>query len=427
MQSLTRQRYLIVSVLILAVALLGISAAVHAQGVPTLQDGQAGTTLTVTKTAAGFYERRITYIWTIDKSVTPTTLEIGRNATQQFTYEIHTSRTPSLPTDTFGVRGEICVTNGGAVATEQLTIVDVVQSKPMGPGQFEDVIPQPVTLGAFPQLAPGQRHCYPYEVTAPGPIPPDTSYRNEARVAITNHSGALDEIHVTVSRADFSLPTDPTITETDEFATVTDVEQCPAGFTCVPSKPGPFTFPNTAGLFTVSFTKAVTNVGAACNSTFAITNTVTLETNDTNTSSPDYTLAGITTPVCPPITVGCTHTLGFWLTHPTAWPVFTLTLGTAPPYGQAQLLSILSEPPRGNGLVQLARQLIAAKLNVATGATTPAGVANNITGADLLIGARVVPPVGTGYLPSGQTSGLVANLDEYNNGLAEGGAPHCGE
>jgi hypothetical protein len=81
----------------------------------------------------------------------------------------------------------------------------------------------------------------------------------------------------------------------------------------------------------------------------------------------------------------------------------------------------------GNGLVQLARQLIAAKLNVATGATTPAGVANDITSADLLIGDLVVPPVGTGYLAPGKTSSLVASLDVYNNGLAVGGAPHCAE
>ena len=47
--------------------------------------------------------------------------------------------------------------------------------------------------------------------------------------------------------------------------------------------------------------------------------------------------------------------------------------------------------------------------------------------ADILIGEQVVPPIGTGYLDPGLTSGLVTNLDTYNNGLAEGGAPHCDE
>ena len=88
-------------------------------------------------------------------------------------------------------------------------------------------------------------------------------------------------------------------------------------------------------------------------------------------------------------------------------------------------MSILLNEPKGNGLIQLASQLIAAKLNVETGATTPAGTANDITSADLMIGGLVVPPVGTGYLAPGNTSSLVASLDVYNNGLAEGGAPHC--
>ena len=92
MTSLTPQRYLVVSVLALIVSILGMSDAAHAQG-------QAGTTLSVTKTAEGFYERRIQYTWTLNKSVTPTTVEIGLGATQQVTYEITTSRVPSL-TDT---------------------------------------------------------------------------------------------------------------------------------------------------------------------------------------------------------------------------------------------------------------------------------------------------------------------------------------
>jgi hypothetical protein len=106
--------------------------------------------------------------------------------------------------------------------------------------------------------------------------------------------------------------------------------------------------------------------------------------------------------------------------------VTTLTLGTVS-YTQAQLLQILNQPPEGNGLVQLARQLIAAKLNVETEATTPAGVANDITSADLLIGNLGRPACWDRYLAPGKTSSLVASLDVYNNGNAEGGAPHCSE
>jgi ferredoxin len=397
-----------------------MSAAAHAQG-------QSGTTLSAEKTATGFYERRIQYTWTLNKSVAPApTVEIGSGVTQQFIYAIDTFRIPSQ-TDTFGVRGVICVTNGGAVATAELTIVDVVQSK-TGSGQFHDVIAKPVDLTDRPQLDPGETHCYPYEITSPGPIPLDTLFRNQARVTITNHSGHITDPPTPFGpspNAGFSLPTSPSLTVIDESATVTDAETCPAGFTCVSSHPDPFPFQDSGREV---FTKAITNRTAACDSTFALVNTVTLETNDTATHSTANAVAGITTPVCPlplPI-VGCTHTIGFWMTHPADWPVTTLTLGSVS-YDQSQLLQILSQPPRGNGLVQLARQLIAAKLSVATGATTPAGVANDITIADTLIGNLVVPPVGAGYLAPGITSGLVTDLDTYNNGLAEGGAPHCDE
>jgi hypothetical protein len=421
MTSLTPQRCLVVSVLVLIVALLGISAAAYAQG-------QAGTTLTVTKTATGFYERRIQYTWTLKKSVTPQVGgELAVGATQQVTYTIETTRVPHQ-LDIFGVRGDICVTNGGTRPTEGLTIMDAVQSKPQGPGQFEDVLVQPVGLGDFPQLAAGQSHCYPYEITTTGPIFPNRVRRNQARVTITNHSGSLGIPTGPSPNADFTLPTTPTITETDESAMVTDVEQCPAGFTCTPSNRGPFLFTASGS---VSFTKAITNVNAVCDGDFALTNIATLTTNDTPGAlqSNDVSLTGISTPDCPPIPpsiVGCTHTRGFWINHPEAWPVTTLTLGTVP-YTQAQLLQILDQPTMGNGLVQLASQLIAAKLNVATKATTSAGVANDITSADLLIGDLVVPPVGTGYLAPGQTSSLIASLDEYNNGDDEGSAPHCGE
>jgi len=247
-------------------------------------------------------------------------------------------------------------------------------------------------------------------------------------VTITNHSGNLGIPTGPSPNADFTLPTTPTITETDESAMVSDVEQCPAGFTCTPSNRGPFLFTDSG---TASFTKAITNVNAVCDGDFALTNIATLTTNDTPGAlqSNDVSLTGISTPDCPPagpVIVGCTHTRGFWINHPEAWPVTTLTLGTGP-YTQAQLLQILDQPTMGNGLVQLASQLIAAKLNVATKATTSAGTANDITSADILIGDLVVPPVGTGYLAPGQTSSLIASLDEYNNGNDEGSAPHCGE
>jgi hypothetical protein len=119
----------------------------------------------------------------------------------------------------------------------------------------------------------------------------------------------------------------------------------------------------------------------------------------------------------------CTYTQGYWKNHAAAWPVLSLTLGSVV-YTQQQLLSILGQPVRGNGLISLAHQLIAAKLNILAGAD-PTAAAAAIASADALIGGLVIPPVGAGHLNPGQTSGLTQTLDDYNNGII--GPGHCGD
>jgi hypothetical protein len=101
-------------------------------------------------------------------------------------------------------------------------------------------------------------------------------------------------------------------------------------------------------------------------------------------------------------------------------------LGTVT-YNQPQLLSILNTRPQGNGLVNLARQLIAAKLNQAVGAPVPAEVQDAIVEADALIGDLVVPPVGDGYIRPRDTNGLMRLLRDYNDGEYPGGPPGCVE
>ena len=128
---------------------------------------------------------------------------------------------------------------------------------------------------------------------------------------------------------------------------------------------------------------------------------------------------------------GCTFTQGYWKTHgpagcnpsgkPSVWPVNNLTLGTIN-YSEADLCQILNTPVMGNGLISLAHQLIAAKLNVANGASD-APIAATIIAADALINGLVIPPIGAGFLMTSATSALTSVLDSYNNGLL--GIPHC--
>lgn len=117
----------------------------------------------------------------------------------------------------------------------------------------------------------------------------------------------------------------------------------------------------------------------------------------------------------------CTFTVGYWKNHPEAWPVNNLTLGTVN-YTQAELLQILNQPVGGNGLISLAHQLIAAKLNILNGADGTV-VNSTIAAADAQIGALVIPPIGSGFLAPSSTSAKTQVLDDWNNGIT--GPGHC--
>jgi hypothetical protein len=119
----------------------------------------------------------------------------------------------------------------------------------------------------------------------------------------------------------------------------------------------------------------------------------------------------------------CTYSQGYWRNHPNAWPATSLTLGTVT-YQAAELMAILDNPAQGNGLVILAHQLIAAKLNIANGAD-PSAVQQAVTDADNMIGALVAPPIGNGYLAPAQTGDLTETLTEYNEGTI--GPGHCND
>jgi hypothetical protein len=141
------------------------------------------------------------------------------------------------------------------------------------------------------------------------------------------------------------------------------------------------------------------------------------------------------TDVCEPnpCPIGCTFTQGYWRTHgpegcvqgnnTNEWPVTSLTLGNVV-YTDAQLCSIFQQPAAGNGLLILAHQLIAAKLNIANGAD-PSAIQATINAADAAIGNLVVPPVGSGFLQPNAVDTLVNALDEYNQGVT--GPGHCGD
>jgi len=141
----------------------------------------------------------------------------------------------------------------------------------------------------------------------------------------------------------------------------------------------------------------------------------------TPTTTPSGTPSATPTPTGTPF--ACVRGQGYWKNHPDQWPVTELQLGNVT-YTEEQLLAILHEPVRGNGLLILAHQLIAAKLNIAAGAD-PSCIQDAIAAADALIGDLVIPPIGGGYLRPRDVASLAGLLGQFN----EGGlcAPACEE
>jgi len=110
----------------------------------------------------------------------------------------------------------------------------------------------------------------------------------------------------------------------------------------------------------------------------------------------------------------CVHTQGYWKNHPEKWPVSSLKVGTII-YTKAQLLLIFDEPAAGNGLISMSHQLITAKLNVLSGAVVTAVITNAIATADAMVGNRIIPPIGGGFISPSVTSNLNDVLEQFNS------------
>ena len=125
----------------------------------------------------------------------------------------------------------------------------------------------------------------------------------------------------------------------------------------------------------------------------------------------------------PPPPAQCPHGQGYWKNHPIAWPVTSLKLGSQT-YSQAELLSLLGKPSSGDASLILARQLIAAKLNIAAGIDNKP-IAAIIADSDQRLSAF------SGKLPykvkSSSTAGkgMVADVDKLENFNEGELTPHC--
>ncbi|MCS6964153.1 hypothetical protein [Thermoflexus sp.] len=388
------------------------------------QPSQAGTSIKAHKTAEGFWTHVITYDWSVEKTVMPDALTLGRGEWGEVHYTITATRHMAAEEERAGVRGSICVTNTGERATEGLAITDVVEYKnPPAVTDWTPFITVTVDVHVNPVLDPGESYCYPYEISFT-PLPGVTQYRNHAIVTILNHSGWLPDDPNCPGPAKcpfgpepkegFSLPTQPTRVEIDESATVRDEEHCPSGFACMPSATGPWAFSDSGS---VSFHKTITNV-SACDVKAVLHNVATLTESDTHETRKAEAVVHLTAPPCP---VGCVLTQGFWKTHPDAWPKGHHPNDLFFRSGKTWM-QVLWTAPRGDAYYILAHQYIAAVLNVANGAVPPREVAEVIYKAGEWFAANF-----PGVSPSSEVGRMLIRWSEVLAAFNEGwmGVPYC--
>jgi hypothetical protein len=221
---------------------------------------------------------------------------------------------------------------------------------------------------------------------------------------------------------DFTNPT--SMGEFNKCVIATDTLQGVLGTVCVGDSPVTFTYTRTIGPY------------GGCGD-FHVDNTASLNDDAVHPSS-----SSATVDVHIPCVGGCTRTIGYWKTHagfgPQAdvvTPLLPVWLGTAAGAKSqnittaalaVQFLSFDGSNnvfAASNGVNKLYAQLLAAKLNIASGGDGSA-IAGTIAAADAFLAANNTTSW-AGLSKSAQQSVLawMTALDNYNNGLT--GPGHC--
>jgi hypothetical protein len=372
---------------------------------------------TVTKDAATSYDRD--YDWVVTKEFDgDEPVEICSGMTAQLAFTISAERT--AVDSPYMVTGNITVDNPATIALVVNSLDDVL------PGATVDVDCGATTFPAT-IAAGGSLQCT-YSAIA-GSL---AAAVNTATAVYETSTRSFDDV-VPLGTASVDGTADVTFgdpdTVSDESIDVTDLVTCPDGFTCTGA--GPFQF---SGSGTESFEIDVTNDSAMCDSFFTLTNTVSwTDDEEEATSSVDVE---IYTCAC---SYGCTLTIGYWKTHAgftgrnadrvTQYlPILLGSIGGAKTVevDTAEFaVEVLSFKLGGasNGIAKLYAQLLAAKLNIANGAS-PDDVAAIILDADAFLAIHDHNDWRT--LSKAQKATVLTwmtLLDGYNNG--DLGPGHC--
>jgi hypothetical protein len=349
--------------------------------------------ITAFKTAEAHWTR--TFEWTIEKSVSPDSwnLETGQSGTSTYTVKV----TKSSGVDEIWVDGQVCVENVSMAPTENLKVVDRLQAL-VG----DDVITLasvPLDMSINPVLDPGESQCYPYSI----PFEPvaGATYRNNARVTVTNDPRNPGEEMGPNEKVDFSLP-DPMVVN------------------------GSVNVDDTNGLswlFTDSGTQTYTRTFTCDEDEGMHDNTATIR----ETGQSDD--ARVTVTCKPPPAPGCSLTQGYWKTHskygPAPYDARWALIGEDTAFfssGQTWYQAINASSSGGNAYYILAQQYIAAKLNLAGGASSTPAVNAALAGAEAFF-AAYTPTSVLSKAVRAQAIAYAETLTDYNEG--DIGPGHC--
>jgi LEA14-like dessication related protein len=384
--------------------------------------------LGVSKDAEASFKR--SYDWSIVKNGDQTELTLA--AGQQFLVN-YTTTVDATPTDSdHAVSGTITIHNPAPMGAEITSVSDVVSPDIAANVECADAngpVSFPYTLAAG-----GTLECS-YSTTLPDS---EDDRLNTATATLQNYDYDSELNATAGGTTDFSGTAnvvfgDPQLE--DEKIDVTDDSG-------TPSVPSDDRFLGTVDATVDTLPKTFNYsmfVGPYSESgDYSFTNTATFVTDDTGTEGSDDHTVVIHVPGN-----GCTLTIGYWKTHAgftgnnddMVTQYLPIWLGT--PNGQysvqittaAQVVNYLNKfEDSSNGIRKLQAQLLAAKLNIANGASTQ-GIASIISSADAFLAAHPASDWTTaGALTKAQKNQVLSwatKLDNYNNGII--GPGHCSE
>jgi hypothetical protein len=390
--------------------------------------------LTVTKDAATSLKR--TYHWKIEKSanygdgdpagnnVQLLTLAAGETIGVDYTVKVGLDTTGYPPNgyedSDWAVSGNISVQNPAPIAATINSVTDEVSG--LGTATVDCGVTFPHQLAAG-----GTLNCT-YSLAAT-----DAAMRTNTATATLQNTPSGTTSFTGSATVDFSKAT---IEEIDECITVSDDKgdtgnPVELGQVCADETlPKDFTYTLTIGPY--SDTECGNRI---------IDNIASFVTNDTSATGTATWRVAVTVTGCP-LTTGCTLTPGYWKTHSSHGPApyddnwaLLLPSGSESPFflsGQTYYQVLWTNPQGGNAYYILAHAYIAAELNHLNGASLPTAVEDAFNDATDLFNtytpAQILALKGKNATAvRAQFIGYAAILDQYNNGLAEGGPPHCSE